>query len=762
MKRQPSLPLVFAFLLLLVTTSCKKSGSIGDVPEDTTKKEQEQQQARADHNYSQLTGMGNVYVSAALQPGAEPQLFARAEYGDDDLAYYVSPVSGSNAGTDHRVVYGADNGSWRIMEVDGQRHTLRFYTERGGVRAPLLLHATQHSATQLEIKVFAVDWQAGSHELLASAFLRDGESIGQYKMAGTGSAVDMAAVSPAGTAGCPPPAPQATPAATVGAHLGYLHCAMAPLLEPGGGATVLLEQLRGNETAIPHYSELLADLESVSRMLDETGHAFGSFQTDPLPANGPMESFPWYAGTTDSDTAPNDMQLGVHAAASALLYDETQAELPITLVLQVADEDSIAVTGNPVFVDFRVELERDGEVQLLVEETRSSDKENGLVSFSYNAHGGAVQPKVGDKLHVGYRLSAAEGAGFRTQAVPIADSQPYAITIVSGNGQEGDWKEKLSAPLVVKVTNKAGKALKNVALEWTVQADLSYRPGVLSATQQLTDENGLAQTDYTIGDQGARPEQVRVQVLGQDRQPAGLEATFSYKIKTKNYSIVLMKPLTNQHENGDMEEWKEWKTGVSATVDYGKLYFYRIKRNGEFLKHANGEFVMSTFNVATPNGRYNPFPFQKDDMTIKNYSFIVADPVTGLTDSVVFDLTINNESYRTFIGKTVVWEGEDPYSGKKYEETFTFVNENKVKHVWKEEGSNTVENEVTSYLAIPSHVAVWSCDKKSYVMMEPKTSISVSGMVAFVTFSDGKLLTIDADVDSYQCGRSSRMLPLFK
>src|SRR5690554_1766293 len=114
MKINVSQPLYFILLLVLTVLSCKKSGNVDDGPEDAAKKEQQEKQARADHNDRQLSGIGNVYISELLQPDAAHQLYARAAYGEDNLAYYVSPGTDADPGTDHRVVYGAVHGTWRV------------------------------------------------------------------------------------------------------------------------------------------------------------------------------------------------------------------------------------------------------------------------------------------------------------------------------------------------------------------------------------------------------------------------------------------------------------------------------------------------------------------------------------------------------------------------------------------------------------------------------------------------------------------------
>src|SRR5690606_32714081 len=213
---------------------------------------------------------------------------------------------------------------------------------------------------QSELKLFGMDWQSGERQLVASVFLRDGESVGRYKLAAAGGGTAVSATPSAGPAGCQHPGKQPTAAATIGAYLDYLHCFLSPLLQDGGGAPALFESLAGSPETAQHYATLLQDLGDVNGMLGKAGGVFDSFQTDPLPPDDAMKGFQWYEGTAGDGISVADVRLAVDAKSSSLTYDETDADRGITLVLQVEDKEGKAVTGHPAFVDFRVELERDG------------------------------------------------------------------------------------------------------------------------------------------------------------------------------------------------------------------------------------------------------------------------------------------------------------------------------------------------------------------------------------------------------------------
>jgi adhesin/invasin len=71
---------------------------------------------------------------------------------------------------------------------------------------------------------------------------------------------------------------------------------------------------------------------------------------------------------------------------------------------------------------------------------------------------------------------------------------PAALTIVEGNNQSAPIASTLGTTLEVKVTDRFGNVIPNATVQWTDDAG-----GTLSATTSVTDANGIAQVQYTLG-----------------------------------------------------------------------------------------------------------------------------------------------------------------------------------------------------------------------------------------------------------------------
>jgi len=72
---------------------------------------------------------------------------------------------------------------------------------------------------------------------------------------------------------------------------------------------------------------------------------------------------------------------------------------------------------------------------------------------------------------------------------------PAQLSAVSGGGQSAAVGTKLSAPLVVRVTDAAGTPLSGVAVAWTVASG----GGSLSTATATTDASGEARAEWTLG-----------------------------------------------------------------------------------------------------------------------------------------------------------------------------------------------------------------------------------------------------------------------
>jgi len=72
---------------------------------------------------------------------------------------------------------------------------------------------------------------------------------------------------------------------------------------------------------------------------------------------------------------------------------------------------------------------------------------------------------------------------------------PSNLTIASGNNQRVTPGNALPAPLEVSVTNSDGDGISGVKVNWVVTTG----EGTLSATRTITDSDGRASVDWTLG-----------------------------------------------------------------------------------------------------------------------------------------------------------------------------------------------------------------------------------------------------------------------
>ena len=88
-------------------------------------------------------------------------------------------------------------------------------------------------------------------------------------------------------------------------------------------------------------------------------------------------------------------------------------------------------------------------------------------------------------------------AGALTPIALVATAMPdvpTALAIVAGNNQNAPIDSTLSVTLEVKATDQYGNVVPNAAVQWSDDAG-----GSLSAPISVTDANGIAQVQYTLG-----------------------------------------------------------------------------------------------------------------------------------------------------------------------------------------------------------------------------------------------------------------------
>lgn len=82
------------------------------------------------------------------------------------------------------------------------------------------------------------------------------------------------------------------------------------------------------------------------------------------------------------------------------------------------------------------------------------------------------------------------------------NSPPAAISISSGNNQIGNAGTALAAPIAARVTNAQGNPVSGKPVNFTVTRGL----GAVASTTVNTDNNGIAQTSWTLGTGAVRQE----------------------------------------------------------------------------------------------------------------------------------------------------------------------------------------------------------------------------------------------------------------
>ena len=88
-------------------------------------------------------------------------------------------------------------------------------------------------------------------------------------------------------------------------------------------------------------------------------------------------------------------------------------------------------------------------------------------------------------------------AGTLTPIALVATAMPdaaTALTIVAGNNQTAAIDSTLATTLQVKATDQYGNVVPNAAVQWSDDSG-----GTLSSTISVTDANGIAQVQYTLG-----------------------------------------------------------------------------------------------------------------------------------------------------------------------------------------------------------------------------------------------------------------------
>ncbi len=113
-----------------------------------------------------------------------------------------------------------------------------------------------------------------------------------------------------------------------------------------------------------------------------------------------------------------------------------------------------------------------------------------------------VKATAGASIDVlGYTLANYSNSWETTK---LSYTTPYQISIVSGNNQSGTFGQQLANALKIKVEDSKGSSQSNVPVYFSV----ANGGGSITTTTVLSDANGFAETNWTLGTSGAQEVQV--------------------------------------------------------------------------------------------------------------------------------------------------------------------------------------------------------------------------------------------------------------
>ena len=328
-------------------------------------------------------------------------------------------------------------------------------------------------------------------------FGADTEVLSSIGGCATPSAAQRAAASPPSTASTPPP-PLA--AVLLPARLG---------VSVGSDAVVRVQVRRGEhpQAGVPLVLRGSSGIpggppQDVQAITDASGAAVFRFPVGRLPSTYTLELVTG-SGASIPGTGPLELVVGPAAPAGAAVQP-SRVELRagerglISLLVTVRDSLGNAVPGEPVA------LQPDGQDMGVVAEARATDS-LGRVTFVIER----AAVRHGGKLAIRVR-----GQPFGSVDVVRTDIMaPAATGFVSGVGQRGIARTRLSEPLVFQVRSTLGRPLVGkVVVFRAVNADVA-------TDSVVTDSTGLAHVEVTLGKQ-AGPALVTATVDSLQRQAA--------------------------------------------------------------------------------------------------------------------------------------------------------------------------------------------------------------------------------------------------
>lgn len=180
--------------------------------------------------------------------------------------------------------------------------------------------------------------------------------------------------------------------------------------------------------------------------------------------------------------APTQLNTGVPTTLVAVDGDgqsaQVYAALPDPLVVRVEDEAGDPVANIPIVWA----VESGGA--LVADEARTDDVGEARAVWTLSGQPGMQQ-------------ATAAGAGLDTLrfSATATPADPAEVTLISGNGQEGEVGTALDVAVVVRVLDDQGRPVREALVNWTADGGGSFSPAEVE-----TDADGEAEAVWTVGE----------------------------------------------------------------------------------------------------------------------------------------------------------------------------------------------------------------------------------------------------------------------
>lgn len=218
---------------------------------------------------------------------------------------------------------------------------------------------------------------------------------------------------------------------------------------------------------------------------------------------------------------------------------------------------------------------------------------------------------------------------------------PFKVTMVDGDKQRAGASSKLSKPLKVKVVDGIGKGVSNVGVTWSIKSG----NGSLTKQTEVSDDQGFSQTEWTLGPNGVQEVEVVVKT-NEGRNLVDSPLKFSATIDDlQDYQLE----ITNYRPDySQLKTVKVLHPGDKLTVPNKLSEYYRLKYKGSYVKV--GQYSL---DAASHYFNLSAYPVGESDHEVGEYFITISDQTNNRTIKFPVNLTLNNQIYRTLIGRTI-------------------------------------------------------------------------------------------------------------